>query len=297
MPITIKVNGTCNSLVHKMSNGISTATIPDVCKTPTPGGPVPIPYPNIAQSITLSDGTTTVRGDRITAAIKGSKFAMSNGDNAGTLGGVKSNVFMKEATWILYSFDVKLDGKNASRFTDKMFHNAENCANMTGEAQATVTVTDDELKCGEAGSYAELKKKTAGGKLARDHIPSKRALLEKALDMLGGQVSKASFKALKSAIASRAFTIAIPTPAHIHASPTYGQSIASAKDDALNKGLQNSASRDMEKMQEHLDKGNDPGCAEAYKKACEEIANKTDKDYEDFLNGVIGDLKKRGIKL
>lgn len=135
MPITIKVNGTSNSLVHKMSNGISNATIPDVCKTPTPGGPVPMPYPNVAQSVTLSDGTTTVKGDKAMAANKGSKFALSNGDNAGVAGGVKSSTFMKEATWILYSFDVKLDGKNASRFTDKMFHNAENAANMCGEVQ------------------------------------------------------------------------------------------------------------------------------------------------------------------
>ena len=39
MPVTVKVNGTANSLVHKGSNGISMATIPDVCKTPSPGGP------------------------------------------------------------------------------------------------------------------------------------------------------------------------------------------------------------------------------------------------------------------
>lgn len=135
MPVTIKVNGTVNSLVHKMSNGISTATIPDVCKTPSPGGPIPTPYPNIAQSITLSDGTTTVKGDKMMAAIKGSKFALSNGDNAGVAGGVKSNVFMKEATWILYSFDTKLQKKNAARLSDKMFHNAENAANLTGEIQ------------------------------------------------------------------------------------------------------------------------------------------------------------------
>jgi uncharacterized protein DUF4150 len=141
MPVTIKVNGTSNSLVHKMSNGLSVATMPDVCKTPSPGGPVPIPYPNIAQSITLSDGTTTVKGDKMMAANKGSKFALSNGDNAGVAGGVKSNVFMKEATWILYSFDVKVDGKNACRFTDKMFHNAENAANLSGEAQIIVEVT------------------------------------------------------------------------------------------------------------------------------------------------------------
>lgn len=151
MPVTIKVNGTCLSLVHKFSNGISTATIPDVCKTPTPGGPIPIPYPNIAQSITLTNGTTTVKGDKVIAANKGSKFAMSNGDQAGTVGGVKSNVFMKEATWILYSFDVKLNGKNACRFTDPMYHNAENTANLGGIFNPPVglNLTPSEMIVGE----------------------------------------------------------------------------------------------------------------------------------------------------
>ncbi|BEP63769.1 hypothetical protein GmRootV213_43230 [Variovorax sp. V213] len=135
MPLTIRVNGTSLTLVHKFSIGISTATIPDVCKTPSPGGPVPVPYPNIANSITLSSGTSTVKGDKAMAANKGSKFAISNGDNAGVAGGVKSSTFMKEATWILYSFDVKMDGKNTARLTDKMFHNSENAANLGGVAQ------------------------------------------------------------------------------------------------------------------------------------------------------------------
>ncbi|WP_081268476.1 DUF4150 domain-containing protein [Variovorax paradoxus] len=138
MPVTIRVNGTVGSLVHKMSSGITTATIPDVCKTPSPGGPVPVPYPNIAQSITLTNGTATVKGDKVMAANKGSKFALSNGDNAGVAGGVKSSTFMKEATWILYSFDVKMDGKNAARFMDKMFHNSENAANLAGILQSVV---------------------------------------------------------------------------------------------------------------------------------------------------------------
>jgi len=135
VPLTIRVNGTSLTLVHKFSIGISTATIPDVCKTPSPGGPVPVPYPNIANSITLSSGTSTVKGDKAMAANKGSKFAISNGDNAGVAGGVKSSTFMKEATWILYSFDVKMDGKNTARLTDKMFHNSENAANLGGVAQ------------------------------------------------------------------------------------------------------------------------------------------------------------------
>jgi hypothetical protein len=149
MPVTIKINGTTLSLVHKFSTGISTATIPDVCKTPSPGGPVPIPYPNIANSITLSSGTTTVKGDKAMAANRGSKFSLSNGDNAGVAGGVKSSTFMKEATWILYSFDVKMDGKNTARLSDKMFHNAENAANLGGEMQMiaqALDVTEEEAR-------------------------------------------------------------------------------------------------------------------------------------------------------
>jgi hypothetical protein len=133
MPVTIKVNGIANSLIHKGSNAISAATIPDVCKTPTPGGPVPIPYPNISQSATLDKGTTTVKADGgMMIAIKGSEFSLSNGDEPGTVGGVKSNTFIKESTWILYSFDVKMDGKNACRLTDKKFQNHENTADLGG---------------------------------------------------------------------------------------------------------------------------------------------------------------------
>jgi len=135
MPVTVKVNGTANSLCHKGSNGISTATIPDVCKTPSPGGPVPIPYPNISQSVTLAKGTTTVKADGMMIAIKGSEFSLSNGDNAGVAGGVKSSTFMKESTWILYSFDVKMDGQGACRLTDKKFQNHENAADLAGLIQ------------------------------------------------------------------------------------------------------------------------------------------------------------------
>lgn len=133
MPVTVKVNGVANSLVHKGSNGVSVATMPDVCKTPSPGGPVPIPYPNISQSITLAKGTTTVKADGgMMIANKGSEFSLSNGDNAGVAGGVKSSTFMKESTWILYSFDVKMDGKGACRLSDKKFQNHENTADLAG---------------------------------------------------------------------------------------------------------------------------------------------------------------------
>src|SRR5262247_1756491 len=135
MSITINVNNL--TLCHRQSGGISTATIPDVCKTPP--NSLPIPYPNIAFSRDLAKGTTTVKADGGNMCAKyGSQFSKSTGDEPGTLGGVKSGTFMKEATWITYSFDVKLEGKGACRLTDKLFHNHQNTVNMAGLIQPTL---------------------------------------------------------------------------------------------------------------------------------------------------------------
>jgi hypothetical protein len=154
MPVTVKVNGEDNTLVHKGSMGMATCTAPDVCKTPSPGGPVPTPYPKIISlSSDLENGTTTVTADGgNSCAIKGSDFSRCTGDEPGTAGGVKSNVNMKEATWILYSFDVKMDGGNACRKSDKMMMNHENTVCMSGEDQMAETVKalqDLACKCDE----------------------------------------------------------------------------------------------------------------------------------------------------
>ena len=140
MPVTVNINN--RTLCHKGSNGVSTATLPDVCKTPSPGGPVPIPYPNIATSMDLMKGTTTVKADGgMMCANFGSEFFKSNGDEAGVAGGVVSSTFIKEATWLTYSFDVKLEGKGACRLTDKMWHNHQNTVNMSGLIQRILQTT------------------------------------------------------------------------------------------------------------------------------------------------------------
>jgi hypothetical protein len=140
MPVTIKVNGSSNSLVHKGSNGIANSTVPDVCKTPSPAGPVPIPYPIIvSMSSDLASGSTTVTADGGNMiAIKGCEFSRCTGDEPGTVGGVKSSTFMQEAKFILYSFDVKIDGQNACRLTDKMTMNHENTVCLAGVLQIPV---------------------------------------------------------------------------------------------------------------------------------------------------------------
>jgi Domain of unknown function (DUF4150) len=130
MPSDILVNNL--GLTYKSSIGISTCTLPDVCKTPTPGGPVPVPYPNFANQGSLDKGTKTVKAHGNMVAIKGSEYSISFGDEPGTVGGVTSNTFKKETAWITYSFDVKIDGENACRHTDKKFHNHKNTVDLGG---------------------------------------------------------------------------------------------------------------------------------------------------------------------
>ena len=47
-------------IAHKGSGGMS-PVFPDVCKTPSPGGPIPIPYPNIGMSSNTSKGAKKVK--------------------------------------------------------------------------------------------------------------------------------------------------------------------------------------------------------------------------------------------
>lgn len=132
MSLTVLANSL--GISHKGSNGFSVCTLPDVCKTPTPGGPVPTPYPNFAESGSLTGGTTTVKLDGGNmAAHKPSEYAMSTGDEPGTLGGVTSSTFKKQTNWITCSLDVRFEGQGVCRLTDKQFHNNKNTVNCAGD--------------------------------------------------------------------------------------------------------------------------------------------------------------------
>jgi hypothetical protein len=75
--VTVGVNSL--SVVHKSSSAVTMA-FPDVCKTPTPGGPVPIPYPNIGSSSDTSSGSKTVKISGSEICLKGSEYEMSESD-------------------------------------------------------------------------------------------------------------------------------------------------------------------------------------------------------------------------
>jgi hypothetical protein len=122
MPCTVH---NIRGFAHKGSGGMS-MVFPDVCKTPTPGGPVPIPYPNIGKSADTTQGTTTIEADGNMIMNKGAKYVISSGDEPGTVGGVLSNTFKQECEFLLYSFDVMLEGKNVCRLGDMLWHNKKN---------------------------------------------------------------------------------------------------------------------------------------------------------------------------
>ena len=109
--------------------GMLTANVPDVCKTPTPPvGPIPIPYPNMAQCSLANPGTLCkkVMVGGALACNMGTKTTLSNGDEAGVAGGVASNSFIGEAAFVQGSTKVRLEGKGAVRVGDPTTHNKNN---------------------------------------------------------------------------------------------------------------------------------------------------------------------------
>ncbi len=121
---TVYTNNRSN--IHKGSGDKAVAGAPDVCKTPVGSAVVPIPYPNISQSSTLKKGSKSVKINGQPAALKGTTFESSNGDQAGSVGGIVSGVTGKETEFISYSFDVKIEGQNAVRHADMTTHNKKN---------------------------------------------------------------------------------------------------------------------------------------------------------------------------
>ena len=123
MAQTVFANG--RGVDHKGSGGMS-PVFPDVCKTPTPGGPVPIPYPNIGKAADTDKGPKKVKVDKKMPMTKDAVYKRTSGDEAGSAKGLISSDQMGVAEYMMYSFDVKFEGSNACRLGDPLFHNKKN---------------------------------------------------------------------------------------------------------------------------------------------------------------------------
>lgn len=123
------------TILHRGDGLKHVAMAPDVCKTPSPGGPVPVPYPNVARSSDLAKGTKSVAIAGNPAGIATSYIRTSTGDEAGTAGGgLISGKTKGTLKWLRFSLDVKFEGKGVVRHLDEGIHNG-NAGNTYGKLQ------------------------------------------------------------------------------------------------------------------------------------------------------------------
>jgi hypothetical protein len=127
MPASSKQTGTCFAF-------------PDVCKTPSPGGPVPIPYPNIGMVMQSRKTATKVKFCNKEAVTKKSEMPRSQGDEPGTLGGVVSNVNMDKVIYKKCSPEVWAMGHQVAHLTSMTGQNGCN-SNMPAGIQVAPSQT------------------------------------------------------------------------------------------------------------------------------------------------------------
>lgn len=142
MVATVNVNGL--GLCHQKSDGFVMSTIPDICKTPAGSTMIPLPYVITGYSKDLANGSSSVKADGgASCAIVGSEFAKTTGDEPGSGGGMTSGTVGGKATWLSWSPNVLIEGKNACRLTDKMLMNQGNASSLGGEQQPKWQGGDD----------------------------------------------------------------------------------------------------------------------------------------------------------
>jgi hypothetical protein len=119
LPAATQMGGTC-------------FVFPDVCNTPAPSGTVPIPYPNISQGMLAVSTSTKVFVTGMPAITLKSQIPTSNGDEAGTAGGVVSGQFMGPTSFAKGSSKVMVEGMPWVNLTSMTKHNGASPNNPAG---------------------------------------------------------------------------------------------------------------------------------------------------------------------
>lgn len=100
---------------------------PDVCLTPTPAGPVPTPYPNMATGTMGVPAAYKVLFMNAPAHNMSTKIPLTNGDNTGVNTGVASGTVMGPSQHLTAAFTVLVSGMPATRLTSTSLQNNTNC--------------------------------------------------------------------------------------------------------------------------------------------------------------------------
>ncbi|MEW6256042.1 MAG: DUF4150 domain-containing protein [Pseudomonadota bacterium] len=113
---------------------------PDVCKTPAGPAVVPIPYPNIALSNTAIPSQVKLLLCAMPAHNLSTQIPLSNGDNAGVLMGVASNLVMGPKSAAMGSTNFFVGGAPAIKLTSPSKQNGSS-PNVPG-----MTMTPSQVK-------------------------------------------------------------------------------------------------------------------------------------------------------
>jgi hypothetical protein len=90
---------------------------PDVCLTPTPVGPIPIPYPNLAMPMTALPPTASLKVLTVVMPTHNliTTVPLSNGDNAGVNMGVASGMVMGPNRHLMGSVKTLIGGSPVTK--------------------------------------------------------------------------------------------------------------------------------------------------------------------------------------
>ncbi len=104
---------------------------PDVCEVPTPLGPVPTPFPNIALSATHVPSQDTVIIGGGLAENLATEGTISNGDEPGIALGAVSGTIMAPDRYLEGSLKVLIGGMFATRLTSPTLANEDNAPGLS----------------------------------------------------------------------------------------------------------------------------------------------------------------------
>ncbi len=142
MAHTVSANGLTVS--HKGTGGHEINSTPDVCRSPG----APVPYAIISFSRDLVRGSRTVFADGGNVIdCRGSAHSRCQGDEPGVGKGVISGTQLHESTWITHSPNVRVEGRNICRLSDKMYMNNRNCiSGVGGHYEPPASIRDPVLR-------------------------------------------------------------------------------------------------------------------------------------------------------
>ena len=115
-----------------MSNGM-----PDICMTPPFA--IPAPFPNIASNMLVLPGYFTIMINCMPELNVSSMYLITNGDEAGTMGGVASGTIMGLGRCLLPSTAVFIAGIPVWRSTALTLQNITNAPGVTSVPSQTIS--------------------------------------------------------------------------------------------------------------------------------------------------------------